>query len=71
MSERIQILQRHLECISRALKVLWIACLKSVFNVFRRKPSLGARDILSLIKEIQPQIEDLPQRTHKKSYQFS
>ena len=38
---QIQILQRRLECISIDLKVLWIA-LKSVFNEFRRKPSLGA-----------------------------
>ena len=40
MTEQIQILQRRLECISRDLTVLWIA-LKSVFNEFIRKPSLG------------------------------
>ena len=40
MTEQTQILQRRLECISRELKVLWIAL--KVF-VFRIKPSLGAR----------------------------
>ena len=71
MTEQIQILRRHLECISRALIKVQLDNLKSVFDVFRRKLSLGVPDILSVIKEIQPQIEDLPQRTHRKSYQFS
>ena len=37
MTEQIRILLCRLECISWDLKVLWIA-----YNVFRRKPSLGA-----------------------------
>ena len=41
MTEHVQILQRRLECFSRDLKVPWIA-LKSVFNIFGRKSSLGA-----------------------------
>ena len=44
MTEQIQILQFHTACISRDLKVLWIA-LKSVLNAFRRKPSLDAPDL--------------------------
>ena len=48
MTEQIQILYRGLECISRNLKVLWVRTLKSVFNEFKRKPSLGSPKILSI-----------------------
>ena len=47
MTEQIRILQRRLKCFSRDLKVLWITCLKSVFNAFRTKPSLGSPELLT------------------------
>ena len=40
MTEQIQILQRRLECISRDVKVLWIA-LKCFFFFQCQKPLIG------------------------------
>ena len=45
MTEQIQILQRRLECFSRRSKST-LDSQKSVFNAFRRKPSLGAPELM-------------------------